>query len=137
MRQQLYDKPAMEMRLLFWAFLKPVLNGVIGVILLMINYFGLKLMAGALGIDLDKIIASLWIYLALISIIVSFILRKKFIDATLNMMTSVIGLNFSLGLIMTPYLAYIFWPTLGWKYLVFWLIAIASVIINVLTTPVK
>ena len=94
-------------------------------------------MAGALGIDLDKIIASLWIYLALISIIVSFILRKKFIDATLNMMTSVIGLNFSLGLIMTPYLAYIFWPTLGWKYLVFWLIAIASVIINVLTTPVK
>ena len=127
----------MEMRLLFWAFLKPVLNGVIGVILLMINYFGLKLMAGALGIDLDKIIASLWIYLALISIIVSFILRKKFIDATLNTMTSVIGLNFSLGLIMTPYLAYIFWSTLGWKYLVFWLIAIASVIINVLTTPVK
>jgi len=127
----------MEMRLLFWAFLKPILNGVIGVILLMINYFGLKLMAGALGIDLDKIIASLWIYLALISIIVSFILRKKFIDATLNTMTSVIGLNFSLGLIMTPYLAYIFWSTLGWKYLVFWLIAIASVIINVLTTPVK
>lgn len=125
------------MRLLFWAFLKPILNGVIGVILLMINYFGLKLMAGALGIDLDKIIASLWIYLALISIIVSFILRKKFIDATLNTMTSVIGLNFSLGLIMTPYLAYIFWSTLGWKYLVFWLIAIASVIINVLTTPVK
>lgn len=137
MRQQLYDKPTMEMRLLFWAFLKPILNGVIGVILLMINYFGLKLMAGALGIDLDKIIASLWIYLALISIIVSFILRKKFIDATLNTMTSVIGLNFSLGLIMTPYLAYIFWSTLGWKYLVFWLIAIASVIINVLTTPVK
>jgi len=127
----------MEMRLLFWAFLKPILNGVIGVILLMINYFGLKLMAGALGIDLDKIIASLWIYLALISIIVSFILRKKFIDATLNTMTSVIGLNFSLGLIITPYLAYIFWSTLGWKYLVFWLIAIASVIINVLTTPVK
>lgn len=137
MRQQLYDKPTMEMRLLFWAFLKPILNGVIGVILLMINYFGLKLMAGALGIDLDKIIASLWIYLALISIIVSFILRKKFIDATLNTMTSVIGLNFSLGLIITPYLAYIFWSTLGWKYLVFWLIAIASVIINVLTTPVK
>lgn len=45
----LEETTGMDARVLFWAFLRPFLNGVIGVVLLLINYFGLGLIAGFLA----------------------------------------------------------------------------------------
>ena len=47
----LEEKTGMDPRVLFWAFLKPFLNGIIGIVLLLINYFGLSLIAGFFGYD--------------------------------------------------------------------------------------
>ena len=61
----LEEKRTMDARVIFWAFLKPFLNGVIGIVLLLINYFGLSLIAGFLNYDLQKLFSNNLFYLTL------------------------------------------------------------------------
>jgi len=133
----LEEKTGMDPRVLFWAFLKPFLNGVIGIVLLLINYFGLSLIAGFFGYDLQKLSSNIFLYLVIALAWVIFTFKSSLIDGSLNLLSSLFALNFALGLILTPYLSYILWASIGWKYLCFWIICIASLTVNLLTTPEK
>lgn len=134
---RLEEKRTMDARVIFWAFLKPFLNGIIGIVLLLINYFGLSLIAGFLSYDLQKLFSNNLFYLALAIAWVLFTFKSSLIDGTLNLLSSLFALNFALGLILTPYLSYILWSSIGWKYLSFWIICLASLTLNLLTTPEK
>ena len=133
----LEETTGMDARVLFWAFLRPFLNGVIGVVMLLINYFGLGLIAGFFGYDLQKLFSNILFYLALACAWVIFTFKSSLIDGSLNLLSSLFALNFALGLILTPYLSYLLWSSIGWKYLGFWLICLASLTLNLLTTPEK
>ena len=133
----LEEKTGMDPRVLFWAFLKPFLNGIIGIVLMLINYFGLSLIAGFFGYDFQKLFSNILFYIALGLAWVIFTFKSSLIDGSLNLLSSFFALNFALGLILTPYLSYILWTSIGWKYLCFWLICLASLTLNLLMTPEK
>lgn len=126
----------MDLRLAISAFLRPVLNLVIGAATLWVNYFGLKIISARFSYDIDYLITDSRVLLALLALFVLMAWRHSAIDRLIDLLDKVIGANFALGLVMIPYLAYLFWPTMGWRFLAFWFVGLAWLAIDMFLTVI-
>lgn len=126
----------MDLRLAISAFLRPVLNLAIGAATLWVNYFGLKIISARFGYDIDYLMTDSRVLLALLALFVLMAWRHSAIDRLIDLLDKVIGANFALGLVMIPYLAYLFWPTMGWRFLAFWFVGLAWLAIDMFLTVI-
>ena len=113
-----------DLRLLISAFLRPTINLVIGVATFAVNYFGARIIFLHFGYDLDNLVTNALFLFFIAAVLLAFSLRKPALDGLIDLLDRVVGANFALGLVMMPYLSYLFWPTMGWRFLAFWFIGL-------------
>lgn len=126
----------MDLKLAISAFLRPVLNIAIGAVTLWINYFGLKIIAAHFGYDIDYMLVDRGLLFAASACLLLLFFRHSAIDRLIDILDKIVGANFALGLVMIPYLAYLFWPTMGWRYLMLWLVGLAWLAIDMFLTVI-
>ena len=114
----------MDLRLLISAFLRPTINLAIGVATLAINYFGARIIFLHFGYDLDNLATNMFFLIFLSASVIVLGLRRAALEGLIDLLDKVVGANFALGLVMMPYLSYLFWPTMGWRFLAFWFIGL-------------
>lgn len=126
----------LDLRLAISAFIRPVLNIAIGAVTLWINYFGLKIIAAHFGFDIDYLFVDRrFLFAASAGLIVLFF-RHSAIDRLIDLLDKIVGANFAIGLVMIPYLAYLFWPTMGWRFLLCWFVGLVWLAIDMFLTVI-
>lgn len=121
----------MDPRLLFWALFRPIANMLIAAATLFINYYGLRLIFARLGLDFDSFVTSYWFIGGLLLAWAILAVKTSPLDALLNVLDELLGYNFTLGLVMSPWLGYLFWGTNGWQFLAFWIVSVVWLSVGV------
>lgn len=118
-------EPQLDRRLLIWAFFRPMANLLIAAAALAVNYYGMKISFASMGLDFYAFLSSSWFIGGLFLAWAFLAFKSSAVDALLNLIDDLLGYNFALALLMSPYLAFLFWTTNGWRFLAFWLVTIA------------
>ncbi len=113
-----------------------MLNIAIGAVTLWINYFGLKIISAHFGYDIDGMFVDRGFLFAAAVCLLLLFSRHSAIDRLIDILDKIVGANFALGLVMIPYLAYLFWPTMGWRFLALWLVGLAWLAIDMFLTVI-